>query len=176
MFKMSAIVVKELVKLQRNFLWNWGSEGRKIAWVSWNKMCQPREEGGLRMLDMRRFNTSHLFCTCRVAWLVWAKCYEWMRLATMDHQEPKKHFASFKVSGAKDSVNLMWVCVWIAVVGKIWKHRNIRIFIGGRIDHNEIFDLAQLKAWSWIKFKTQGVCFPDWCLEPMVCMKFVKNL
>jgi len=24
--------------------------------------------------------TFHLFCTCRVVWLVWSKCYEWMRV------------------------------------------------------------------------------------------------
>jgi len=60
MFKMSAMVVKDVVKLQRNFLWGWGSGGRKIAWVSWKKVCRPREEKGLGMLDIRRFNTTLL--------------------------------------------------------------------------------------------------------------------
>jgi len=130
-------------------------------------MCGEEEE-----------NTSHLFSTSRVAWLVWAKCYEWMGLAATDHRKPKKHFASFKVSGAKDSVNLIWGCVWIAVVAELWKNKNKRIFRGGRIDHNEIFYLAQLKTWSWIKSKAQGVCFSysDWCFSPLVCMKSVKNL
>jgi len=49
--------------------------------------------------------TSHLFCTCRVAWLVWSKFYEWMRLAATDHREPKNHFKSFRISGVKESVN-----------------------------------------------------------------------
>jgi len=47
-------------------------------------MCGEKEE-----------TTSHLFCTCRVVWLVWSKCYEWMRLTSTDHWEPKKHF--FKI-------------------------------------------------------------------------------
>jgi len=45
--------------------------------------------------------TSHLFCTCRVAWLVWSKCYEWMGLTSSDHREPKEHFKSFKLSSVK---------------------------------------------------------------------------
>ena len=30
-------------------------------------MCGEEEE-----------TTSHIFCACMVAWLVWAKCYEWV--------------------------------------------------------------------------------------------------
>ena len=36
--------------------------------------------------------TSHLFCTCNVAWLVWSKCYEWLRVASTEHRKPKMHF------------------------------------------------------------------------------------
>jgi len=67
--------------------------------------------------------------------------------------------------------------VWIAVVGELWKHKNKRIFNGGRIDYNEFFSLVQVKAWSWVKFKVRGVMFSfsDWCLKPLVCMKSVRN-
>jgi len=63
------------------------------------------------------------------------------------------------------------------VVGELWKHRNKRIFRDGRIDHNEIFTLAEVKAWSWIKSKAHGVCFSfsNWFLKPLVCMKSVKS-
>jgi len=33
-YKMSSVVVKEVERLQRDFLWGWGMEGRKIAWAS----------------------------------------------------------------------------------------------------------------------------------------------
>ena len=46
LFKMLVVVAKELVKIQRNFLWGWGSYGRKVAWVSWKKVCAVREDGG----------------------------------------------------------------------------------------------------------------------------------
>jgi len=57
---MSVMVVKEIVKLQRNFLWRWSSEGRKIAWASWKMVCELKEEGGLGMIDLGRFNVAIL--------------------------------------------------------------------------------------------------------------------
>jgi len=33
-----------------------GFEGRKIAWVKWEQMCKPKEEGRLGLKDMRFFN------------------------------------------------------------------------------------------------------------------------
>jgi len=100
-----------------------------------------------------------------------------MGFASTDHREPKKHFDNFKLSGVKESVNHIWGCVWIAVVGELWKHRNEMIFKGGRIDHNEIFTLVQLKVWSWVRSKAREIyfSFSDWCLEPLVCIKCVKH-
>ena len=58
LYKMSSSVLKEIVKLQRDFLWGWGSEGRKIYWAYWKKVCEPREAGGLGILDIRLFNVA----------------------------------------------------------------------------------------------------------------------
>jgi len=56
LYKMSIVVAKDMMKLQRNFLWGWRSEGRKIAWASWTNVCKPKEEGGLGMLEIKWFN------------------------------------------------------------------------------------------------------------------------
>jgi len=60
LFKFPSSVLKEIVKLQRKFLWGWGSVGKKIAWVSWRKVCEPREDGGVGILDLRLFNVALL--------------------------------------------------------------------------------------------------------------------
>jgi len=43
LYKISVTVVEEVERLQRNFLWGWGSEGRKVAWVSWKIVCETKE-------------------------------------------------------------------------------------------------------------------------------------
>jgi len=60
LYKMLVMVMKEIVRLQRNFLWGCKSEGRKIVWASWKKVCESKEEGGLGMIDIRSFNISLL--------------------------------------------------------------------------------------------------------------------
>ena len=34
LFRLPTGVARKLIKLQRDFLWGWGAEGRKIAWAS----------------------------------------------------------------------------------------------------------------------------------------------
>ena len=60
MYKLPGAVLKEFEKVQRRFLWGWGDEGRKVAWVSWRKVCEPRETGGLGILNLRLFNAALL--------------------------------------------------------------------------------------------------------------------
>ncbi len=60
LFKLPAGVARKLIRLQRDFLWGWGADGRKIAWVSWNLACKPREFGGLGIIDPKLFNLALL--------------------------------------------------------------------------------------------------------------------
>ena len=60
LFKLPFGVADKLVRIQMNFLWGWGSEGRKIAWASWEKVCKPREVGGLDIIDLKFFNLALL--------------------------------------------------------------------------------------------------------------------
>jgi len=52
-------VEEDRVFAEEHFV-GWGSEGRKIAWVSWAKVCKPREAGGLGILNIRLFNLALL--------------------------------------------------------------------------------------------------------------------
>jgi len=60
LFRLPSGVADKLVRIQRNFLWGWGSEGRKIAWPSWEKVCKPREFEGLCIIDTKLFNVTLL--------------------------------------------------------------------------------------------------------------------
>jgi len=57
---MPTTVMREVKRIQKNFLWDWGSENRKIAWVAWDKICQSKDKGGLGVIDIEKFNLALL--------------------------------------------------------------------------------------------------------------------
>ena len=59
-FKAPKAVCNQIGKIQAKFLWGWGSDDRKIAWVKWSKVCCPVEAGGLGIKDIECFNDALL--------------------------------------------------------------------------------------------------------------------
>jgi hypothetical protein len=53
-------VLKELVSIQRRFLWGGGIDSKKVYWVSWDHICQHKEKGGLGIKNLELFNSSLL--------------------------------------------------------------------------------------------------------------------
>ncbi|XP_068477316.1 uncharacterized protein [Phaseolus vulgaris] len=51
---------KRVIVNPKKFLMGWGSDGRKVVWASWKKVCEPHEVGGLEILDLRVFNLALL--------------------------------------------------------------------------------------------------------------------
>jgi hypothetical protein len=58
--KMPVKVWKEVVKIQRDFLWGGLEKKRKISWVCWDTVTKPKIDGGLGVRDLRRVNLSLL--------------------------------------------------------------------------------------------------------------------
>ncbi|KAH1219369.1 MMS19 nucleotide excision repair [Glycine max] len=52
-FRIPSAVIKRLTAIQRRFLWGGNSEGKKIAWISWQQVCAPKEKGGLGIKDIK---------------------------------------------------------------------------------------------------------------------------
>ena len=98
--------------------------------------CREKEE-----------TTSHLFFECRVVWLVWNLCYDWIGVKSVDLLEPTSHFLHFNLIDTPAAVNIAFGNIWIALISEIWRHRNKHIFKGGVIDHYDIFSMAHLKVW-----------------------------
>ena len=49
-----------MVRLQRRFLWDGADEQNKIAWIKWDTVCLPKENGGLGIKDITTFNLALL--------------------------------------------------------------------------------------------------------------------
>ncbi|CAJ2645291.1 unnamed protein product [Trifolium pratense] len=59
-FKAPVCVLKQLVRIQRNFLWGGGLEDKKLCWVKWEQICMPRDQGGLGVKNLELFNLALL--------------------------------------------------------------------------------------------------------------------
>jgi len=56
--KISVKVLKMVTRIQREFLWVGVRGGRKLCWVNWKRICQPKSKGGLGVKDVKRVNLS----------------------------------------------------------------------------------------------------------------------
>ncbi|KAL9678548.1 hypothetical protein QQ045_016393 [Rhodiola kirilowii] len=57
-------VLKKILAICRNFLWSGSSSGKRNM-VAWKKVCKPKEEGGLGLLNLCLFNKALLL------WQIW---------------------------------------------------------------------------------------------------------
>ncbi|GAU21871.1 hypothetical protein TSUD_33680 [Trifolium subterraneum] len=60
LLKMPVSVWKQLVRIQREFLWGGPKGGNKIKWVKWPVVCKAKSKGGLGVRDVRLVNLSLL--------------------------------------------------------------------------------------------------------------------
>ena len=51
-FKFSATMCDELSQIIRNFWWGDENDRRKVRWLSWDKMAEPRNLGGIGFRDL----------------------------------------------------------------------------------------------------------------------------
>lgn len=49
--------------------------------------------------------------------------------------------------------------LWVAMIWSIWDHRNKIIFKQEKVDVEEVFHMAQLKTWIWMKSKLHAFNF-----------------
>jgi hypothetical protein len=58
--KMPTQVIKEVTRIQREFLWGVVKGGRKLCWINWRVVCQLKKNGGLGVRDIKSVNLSLL--------------------------------------------------------------------------------------------------------------------
>ena len=59
-FKLSNTLCDKMTSMVRKFWWGQTNERNKMAWLSWDKMCLPKDEGGLGFRDLKAFNLALL--------------------------------------------------------------------------------------------------------------------
>ncbi|KAK2356246.1 hypothetical protein QL285_093594 [Trifolium repens] len=99
--KMPVKVLKEVVKIQREFLWGGLEKKRKINWVCWDTVTKPKIIGGLGMRDLSRVNLS-LLAKWRWRFLNSDHCY-WRSVLEAKYGD---HLASGHVHHAHSEVRI----------------------------------------------------------------------
>lgn len=59
-YKAPKVVIREMIKIQRDFLWGVKEDARGMYWVAWDKVCREKNEGGLGIKNLENFNISLL--------------------------------------------------------------------------------------------------------------------
>ena len=59
-FKILDMLCKELNSLMGKFWWGQKDRERKMAWISWERLCTPKAEGGMGFRDLKAFNLALL--------------------------------------------------------------------------------------------------------------------
>lgn len=59
-FKLSDSLCLNLNSMMGSFWWGQKANERKLAWVSWKKLCSPKIEGGMGLKDLKAFNMALL--------------------------------------------------------------------------------------------------------------------
>ena len=56
------------------------------------------------MCGIEEGSINNLFFICKIVWLIWGMCFNWLGMSTVNHYDIKSHFMHF----LNDTSNRIW--------------------------------------------------------------------
>jgi len=96
-YKWPASLLSEIAKLMRNFIWSGSCSQQKICTVSWSKVCQSKDTGGLAVRDPAQVNIASLLL---LAWQLITSNEQWAHICRarfLNNYTPKSNYITSSV-------------------------------------------------------------------------------
>ncbi|XP_057421134.1 uncharacterized protein LOC130715085 [Lotus japonicus] len=97
-------------------------------------------------------------------------------ISTAQVPTARDHLMQFPKLGLTKSQRLGEVAIWMAVLWRIWKVRNMSVFENANVadmDMAHSVELFQVKVWQWLRAKIKGFIYTwvEWQQNPYVCLR-----
>ncbi|GKE62850.1 RNA-directed DNA polymerase, eukaryota, reverse transcriptase zinc-binding domain protein [Tanacetum coccineum] len=143
-YLLPATVIHDLEKLFKRFLWNAGDSAKGKARVSWQVVCKPKDQGGLGIKSLKKWNEVLLI---RQFWKIievkdslWAKWVNIVKDRIRDH-------VWYEI-GNGNNVS-MWYDKW-CIDGLLSSVISRRDIYDARLDDNaRVVDMIRDNQWVW---------------------------
>jgi hypothetical protein len=166
-YKWPTSLLAEVSKAMRNFIWSGNSSQPKICTVSWRKVCQPKEHGGLAVRDPAMVNKASLIF---LTWKLITSKEKWAHICRerfLIGSKPKQHYVNSSVwPGLKTHIQFIFEhSTW-----SVGNGRSISFYTDRWLDYiiadhwqipDNILPVIDLKVSDFI---VNG----SWCLPPYI--------
>ncbi|KAF5454504.1 hypothetical protein F2P56_024162 [Juglans regia] len=122
-FKLPSSLCNELEQMMAKFWWGQKNEEKKIHWISWKKMSETKEEGGMGFKDLRIFNDALL---AKQGWPIITNTDSLLHKLFKAKYFPKNHFLD---AGLGNNPSFAWRGIW-GTISKLWEGCRWRIGSG----------------------------------------------
>ncbi|MCH80366.1 LINE-1 reverse transcriptase like, partial [Trifolium medium] len=129
-YKAPRCIINQMVRIQRNFLWGGGLEGKKLCLIKWEQVCLPKDQGGLGVKDLELFNLA-LLCKWKWRCLI-EKDALWYDLLCFRYGPLSTKLLSWEAVATSTKDSLWWRDV-VGVGGKVddvWFPLNVSSILG----------------------------------------------
>ncbi|GKV36624.1 hypothetical protein SLEP1_g44732 [Rubroshorea leprosula] len=122
-------------------------------------------------------DVNHLFCTCKAAWLAWAKVVKWWGFEIVMPATVRGVMDFFLWCLGSLAGKEMGACIFLVTSWYLWYWRNVLVFRSNEDLGDQLLELIQVKSYFWIRNKVNGSVFSlaQWQSNPTECAMELKS-